>query len=102
MSASVSIDPAAVAEKAAELRALYGGRELIRPKELAALLGLSRMFMWRLARKGAFVRETRISPRAVFYSVSDVAAFLLRSRQPVPQPVIGPKKTGRPRKRRRA
>ncbi len=50
--------------------------QLIRRRELYALTGMSRYLVDLLEYSGAFPRRIRVGTRAVFWSLSEVAAFV--------------------------
>lgn len=48
---------------------------LLRPKQVAAYLGISLPTLWRLTKQGHFVSKVQISSRAVGFFEEDVAAW---------------------------
>ncbi|WP_185244954.1 helix-turn-helix transcriptional regulator [Citrifermentans bremense] len=56
--------------------------EIIRPKHLPAVVGLSRTSIWRLERSGSFPKRIRLSAGAVGYHRHEVDEWLA-SRQTV-------------------
>jgi len=50
--------------------------EIIRPRNLPAVIGLSRTTTWRLERAGNFPKRIKLSAGAVGYRMSEVMAWL--------------------------
>ncbi|WP_136515955.1 AlpA family phage regulatory protein [Geomonas edaphica] len=49
---------------------------IVRPRDLPALTGLSRTTIWRLERAGDFPKRIRLSVGAVGYRMADIQAWL--------------------------
>lgn len=50
--------------------------EIIRPRNLPTITGISRTTIWRLEKKGDFPKRVRLSAGAVGYRTSEVMSWL--------------------------
>jgi prophage regulatory protein len=63
------------------------GEQVIRPKELCRLIGLSRQTLWRLSKSGEFPAPRQLSVRSVGWLRSEVDEWL-RGRGPSTVPGV--------------
>jgi predicted DNA-binding transcriptional regulator AlpA len=69
-------DGAPVAAAPSEPKAAPVARGYLRQREACRYLGVSKCFLISLERKGLGPRRSRIGPRAVFYAVHDLDAWV--------------------------
>ncbi len=51
-------------------------RPYLKPREVAELLGVDEVTLWRWRRDGSGPRYHRVGPRALRYAAADVSAYL--------------------------
>jgi prophage regulatory protein len=64
------------AEKSFNANRHLGTSNIVRPRDLPALTGLSRTTIWRLERTGDFPKRIRLSAGAVGYKMADIQTWL--------------------------
>lgn len=59
-----------------EIYKAYAFNEIIRPRDLQKLTGLSRTTIWRLEQEGKFVQKIRLTRHSIGYRRSDIERWI--------------------------